>query len=108
VRRLWYLADGQCLVAEKIEPVTEGERELIDEVSENWKTPKPIPGWCCDGIHCAGNDARFAGILPQMYAVCKAFDHHDRVDPNNEWLAEFQCYDGLTIEKECENEHRER
>ena len=102
---LWYLAGGQCSVAEKIEQVTKGEcRELIEKVTDRWKNPQPIPGWCCDGIHSAGNDARFAGILPQMYAVCKAFEHYGRVDPTDEWLPEFQCYDGLTIEKEDKTE----
>jgi hypothetical protein len=38
-----------------------------------------------------------------MYAVCKAFEHYGRVDPTDEWLPEFQCYDGLMIEKEDEN-----
>ena len=102
---LWYLAGGQCPVAEKIEPVTERECcELIENVTDRWKNPQPIPGWCCDGIHCAGNDPRFAGILAQMYAVCKAFEHYGRIDPNDEWLPEFQCYDGLTIEKEDKTE----
>ena len=97
---LWYLAGGQCSVAEKIEQVTKGEcRELIEKVTDRWKNPQPIPGWCCDGIHSAGNDVRFAGILPQMYAVCKAFDHYGWVDPNDKWLPEFQCYDALMIEK---------
>jgi hypothetical protein len=34
-----------------------------------------------------------------MYAVCKAFEHYGRVDPNDEWLSDFQCYDGLIMEK---------
>jgi hypothetical protein len=46
------------------------------------------------------------GMLPQMYAVCRAFDHYGRVDPNNEWLQEFQCYDGLMIEQVDENAQR--
>lgn len=43
------------------------------------------------------------GMLPEMYAVCRAFEHYGKVDPNDEWLPEFQCYDGLTIEKPDEN-----
>jgi hypothetical protein len=34
-----------------------------------------------------------------MYAVCKAFEHYGRVDPDDKWLPAFQCYDGLIIEK---------
>ena len=34
-----------------------------------------------------------------MYAVCLAFKHYGRVDPNDEWLPEFMCHDGLTIEQ---------
>jgi hypothetical protein len=97
---LWYLAGGQCSVAEKIEPVTEGEcRELIEKVTDRWKNPQPIPRWCCDGVHCAGSDIRFAGIWHHMYAVCRAYEHYRRVDPEDEWLPDFQCYDGLIIEK---------
>ena len=39
------------------------------------------------------------GMLPEMYAVCRAFRHYGRVNPNDEWLPEFQSYDGLMIEK---------
>ena len=59
-------------------------------------------GWCCDGVHCAGDAPHFAGILPQMNAVCKAFDHYDRADLTDKWRTEFQCYDGLTLQKAAE------
>jgi hypothetical protein len=96
----WMMAGGESPVVDHIEPVFgEDCYELIDKAKERWKNPQPIPGWCCDGIHCAGNDVRFMGMWHHMYAVCKAFEHYGRVDPSDEWLSGFQCYDGLIIEK---------
>jgi hypothetical protein len=97
----WMLAGGVSPVADLIEPVHLSEAaELIEKARERWKDPKPIPGWCCDGVHSAGNDVRFMGAWQHMYAVCKAFSHYGSVDPDDEWMPEFQCYDGLTIQ-EC-------
>lgn len=97
---VWMLAGGVSPVAEAIEPVSEGEViGLLDKAKERWKTPRPIPGWTCDGVHSAGNDIRFMGMLQQMYAVCKAFEFYGRIDPADEWRPEFQCYDGLVIER---------
>ena len=97
----WMMAGGVSQVAERIETVTLGEcRELLDKAKERWQNPEPIPRWCCDGVHCAGDDPRFMGMLPEMYAVCKAFEHYGRVDPNDEWLPPFLCYDGLVIQLE--------
>lgn len=97
---VWHMAGGISPVAEKIEPVFGWEcKELLDKTEEAWKTPHVIPGWCCDGIHCAGSDVRFAGMMPQMYACCKAFEKYGRLDPSDEWLPEFMVYDGLQIEK---------
>lgn len=96
----WMLAGGESPIANQIEPVfIEDCYELTEKAKERWRNPRPIPGWCCDGVHCAGNDVRFAGMWQQMYAVCRAFKHYGRVDPNDEWLLEFQCYDGLIMEK---------
>ena len=87
-------------MADSIELVSESEViALIDQAREKWKAPKPIPGWCCDGIHCAGSDVRFMGMWPQMFAVCQAFEHYGRIDPSDLWLSEFQCYDGLMIQE---------
>jgi len=33
-----------------------------------------------------------------MYGVCKAFEKYGRADPSDQWLPEFNCYDGLEIE----------
>ena len=102
----WMMAGGQSPVADHVEPVFVEEcYDLIDKAKERWKNPQPIPGWCCDGTHSAGNDVRFMGMWHHMYAVCKAFAHYGRVDPNDKWLPEFQCYDGLIIEKPDEVQH---
>jgi hypothetical protein len=37
-------------------------------------------------------------MLPEMFAVCRAFQHYQRVDPADAWLPDFGCYDGLIIE----------
>jgi hypothetical protein len=95
----WMLAGGVSPVAEVIEPVHWSEvLELLERAKERWKDPKPIPGWCCDGLHSAGNDVRFMGVWPRMFAVCRAFSHYGRVEPDDEWQPEFQCFDGLTIQ----------
>jgi hypothetical protein len=97
----WMLAGGVSPVAQRIEPVTADEcAELMDRARERWRNPKPISRWCCDGIHCAGDDPRFAGLFPQMYAVCLAYQHYGRVDPADEWLPSFRCLDGLIIDTE--------
>lgn len=97
----WYLAGGKTNLAEQIEPVTTGECvELIDKVQESWKTPHVLPDWCADGVHCAGNDVRFAGLLPQMNALCEAFKHYGKIDPADEWLPKFYPRDGLTIRQQ--------
>jgi hypothetical protein len=97
----WMMAGGVSPVAEKILLVTAGEcHQLLDKAKECWRNPQPIPRWCCDGVHCAGDDPRFMGMLPEMYAVCKAFEHYGRVDPEDSWLPDFQCHDGLIIENE--------
>ena len=95
----WIMAGGESPVAETILPVTTDEcNELLDKAKERWLNPEPIPRWCVDGLHSAGDDPRFAGMLPQMWSVCRAFQHYGRVDPADEWLPDFRCYDGLIIE----------
>jgi hypothetical protein len=93
------MAGGTSPLADAIEPVFLGEVfELLDRARERWKNPKPIPGWCVDGVHSSGQDMRFMGMWHHMYAVCKAFEYYGRVDPKDDWLPEFQCFDGLEIE----------
>jgi hypothetical protein len=95
----WMLAGGMSPVADMIEPVHLREAvELLGKARERWKDPKPIPGWCVDGVHSSGNDVRFMGAWQHMYAVCKAFSYYGRVEPEDEWRPEFQCFDGLTIQ----------
>lgn len=96
----WMMAGGKSPVAEKIEPVTAGEcYEAIKKAQESWTKPHPIPTWACDGQHCAGNDTRFMGMFPEMIAVVNAFKYYGRIDPADKWLPEFQCWDGLQVEK---------
>jgi hypothetical protein len=100
----WYLAGGQSPVAEKLELVTVEEcNAALEKARRACKKPHRIPTWACDGIHCAGNDTRFAGMLPEMYAVCRAYQHYGRVDPDDLWLPQFRCLDGLIIETENES-----
>ena len=99
----WLLAGGTSPVADVIETVHFDEVvELLEKANDRWKEPKPIPGWCCDGVHSSGNDMRFMGAWPHMNAVCRAFLHYGRVDPDDIWLPEFQSYDGLTVRIDCE------
>jgi hypothetical protein len=96
---VWMMAGGVSPIAETILPVTVTECvDLLDKARERWRHPKPIPRWCLDGIHSAGDDPRFIGMLPPMVAVCKAFHHYGRVSPDDVWLPEFTSYDGLIIE----------
>ena len=95
----WMMAGGVSPVADVDEPVTEEEvAVLIDRAVERWERPRPIPAWCCDGTHSAGNDVRFMGTWHHMYAVCRAFEHYGRVDPDDAWLPQFHCYDGLILQ----------
>ncbi len=95
----WMMAGGVSPIAEKLLPVTTAEcSELLERARERWKDPHPIPKWCCDGIHSAGDDPRFTGMLPEMWAVCLAYRHYGRVDPADQWLPQFTCHDGLVIE----------
>ena len=109
----WMLAGGNSPVADVLHPVTSVEvSELIEKARAKWGDPQPIPGWCCDGVHSAGNDIRFMGTWEHMNAVCRAFSHYGRVDPEDEWLPVFQSYDGLIIqttdEENCTQLHGER
>ena len=95
----WNLAGGESPVADHIEVVTKGEvMALIDKV--NATEPHVIPGWCCDGVHCAGNDIRYAGMWDRMHAVCNQYSRYRRVNPNDPWLeSEFYKLDGLKVEE---------
>lgn len=92
----WLLAGGTSPVIDQIEVVTRGEvRRLIERVNDT--PPHPPPEWCCDGVHCAGNDIRYAGMWDRMWAVCNQFSHYGRVNPD-EWLEDkFYSLDGLRV-----------
>lgn len=93
----WLLAGGNSPVVDRIEVVTHGEvRQLIEKV--NATEPHVIPGWCCDGIHCAGSDIRYCGMFDRMYAVCQQYRHYQRVSPDDPWLEDqFYQLDGLEV-----------
>ncbi len=94
----WMMGGGYSPVAERSEPVFATEVfDLVETARERWKNPQPIPRWCCDGLHSAGDDVRFMGVWFHMYAACLAFEHYGRLDPQDKWIPEFYCYDGLTI-----------
>jgi hypothetical protein len=96
---VWMLAGGSSPVADALYPVTSVEvSELIERAKARWKDPQPIPGWCCDGVHSAGNDVRFMGAWEHMNAVCRAFLHYGRLNPEDEWLPEFLSYAGLSVQ----------
>lgn len=98
---VWMMCGGHSPVAEQSEPVFASEVfEHLEQARERWKHPKPIPRWCCDGLHSAGDDVRFMGVWFHMHAACMAYQHYGRLDPEDAWLPEFYCYDGLTIRRE--------
>lgn len=95
----WLLAGGNSPVIDQIEPVTDGEvLALLERV--NATPPYVVPEWCCDGVHCAGNDIRYCGMWDRMYAVCQQFNHYQRVDPDDPWLEQFYSLEGLVV-REC-------
>jgi len=95
----WFLAGGDSSVIDQIEVVTQAEvNALINKV--NSTEPYVIPKWCCDGVHCAGNDIRYAGMWDRMYAVCNQYNRYNRMSPEDPWLEdEFYCLDGLEVIK---------
>ena len=98
---VWMLAGGSTPVALVSFPVSDDEVTAhLNQASARWKNPAPVPGWCCDGLHSAGDDIRFMGLCNQMFAVCQAYEHYGRVEPDDPWLPEFQCWDGLEIEED--------
>ena len=93
----WLLAGGESPVIDQIEVVTQGEvRHLLDQVVST--EPYVIPEWCCDGVHCAGNDVRYIGMFHRMNAVCNQYNHYKRVSPDDPWLEDqFYTLDGLAL-----------
>ena len=94
---IWLMAGGDCPGLDQIEDVTDDEvMALLERLTAT--PPYVVPDWCCDGIHCAGNDARYTGMWPRMYAVCHEFNRYGRVDPSDLWLeSEFYKLDGLHL-----------
>src|SRR5437868_5911851 len=75
----------------------------------------PVTGLTSMGKHCPACvhasarrplEARMARFRAGLWACgahvtpcAKRFERYGRVDPEDEWLLAFQCYDGLIIEK---------
>jgi hypothetical protein len=60
---------------DQIEIVTKGDvRHLVDRVVST--QPYIIPEWCCDGVHCPGNDVRYMGMFDRMNAVCNQYNYY--------------------------------
>ena len=96
---VWWLAGGQCPVADQIEPVTAAEvYELLDRTRAQWEHPDPIPEWAVDGVHCSGRDRRYCGVLSDMAAVCAAYNKFGNINPENQWDQSFFVLDGLQYE----------
>lgn len=54
------------------------------------------PAWANDGIHARADgpiDRRFAGVLSNFVAMCRAYDFYGRLDPSDPWLPEFYLCD---------------
>ena len=64
-------------------------QELLDQVEDKWKAPKPIPSYYLDGMHTAGKDKRFMGIPASMYGMCKAYKKFGRLHPDDVWPSDF-------------------
>lgn len=94
---VWLLAGGISPAIDQIEPVLRAEgRSLLEEVLA--APAHSIPGYMCDGIHCAGNDVRYAGLWDRMFAVCQQYRHYRQVLPSDPWLeGEFYSLDGLLL-----------
>jgi hypothetical protein len=96
---VWWLANGYSPLANEAVPVFPAEvDDLLEKAKKRWERPKPIPTFYCDGVHCAGNDRRYAGMLQDMYALCLCFSRYGNVHPENRWLPEFYPTDGLEVE----------
>lgn len=93
----WLMAGGSSPVVDQMETVTQGEvRKLLEKVKVT--PPHMVPGWCCDGVHCAGNDIRYCGIWDRMYAVCQQYQHYQRLDPSDAWQEDqFYSLEGLLV-----------
>jgi hypothetical protein len=101
---VWMMCGGNSPVAEQSEPVLASEVfELLEQARGRWRAPKPIPRWCCDGLHSAGDDVRFMGVWFHMHAACLAYQNYGRLNPEDAWRQEFHCYDGLTIRRPITN-----
>lgn len=97
----WLLAGGESPVIDQSESVN---RDEVFQILENVRNTAPyvVPEWGCDGVHCAGNDIRFAGMWDRMYAMCKQYNYYQRFLLSDEWLEDqFYSMDGLSYKLPC-------
>ena len=89
------LAGGTSPAGDWCQPVSDEEvRSLLTRIEET--PPYPVPAWCCDGVHCAGFDIRYAGMWDRMNAVCRQFDQNGQVRPDDTWQEDrFYSMEGL-------------
>ena len=97
---VWLLAGGECSVLDEIHPVMATDvKAIMIKAWEEMKKFEPMNTAWADGIHCGGVDRRFAGLWNEMHAVCQAYLHYGRVEPTDQWLRKFYCWDGLSVEE---------
>lgn len=83
------------------EDVYASAKEVHDAIAKakaQWKTPHVVPYWGCDGVHCAGADRRYCGMLVDMVACCNAFEYYGNVGVENKWRRRFYTRKGLVVE----------
>lgn len=98
MQAIWFMAGGTTPVMNQVHVVKSAVVvELHNKAIDLWKNPQPIPGWCCDGIHCGGTDRRFAGMWQDMHAVCLSYEYYQEMHPDLEWLQEFYVTAGLPL-----------
>ncbi len=78
------------------EDAMEIDGETINETVEAQltllaNTPEKPPAWSQDGIHCKGDDKRFAGMLSSMLACINVFNKDQALELNEE--SEFEAAD---------------
>lgn len=94
---LWWMVGGGFNSQDSVGIPRSELEDMLEVAALKLKNPHPIPGWCCDGIHCSGVDRRFAGIMVDMVACAEAFRHYGRLSPDDVWLRKFYTLEGMEI-----------
>src|ERR1039458_9250438 len=75
-------------------------RPLVGDVAERMQVPLDFPGTVALLCLAVATNRRFAGIWQDMWACCKAFEHYGRLNPDDNWLRDLYCLDGLGFVQE--------